>query len=336
LSLTVTPSASFILSGNTRKIPVAVRLHAEKEITGELHLKLPAGWTSSPTTQNFSLKHSGDEAEFSFALQAPADTDDMLFHIQAEALADGRTYASNFERIGYPGITPSYRLRPAEVLLRSIDLKLPTQRSIGYIMGTGDELPASLTALGFDVHLLSPVEIASSDLSRYSTILIGIRAYSSRAELHQHHDRLMDYVRRGGNLVVEYQSEDFPAPYPLSLGRSAEKVVEERAPVKLIEPASLLLNSPNRITTADFDGWVEERGHSFLASWDNHYAALTETADRGQASQRGGLVTTQFGKGRYTYVSFALYRQLPELVPGACRLLVNLLNPSTQSHEDTH
>jgi LmbE family N-acetylglucosaminyl deacetylase len=334
LSLSVTPSANFIISGNTDTIPVTVRLHAEKAIDGEVHLKLSPGWSSTPGTQKFLLKHSGEEAELSFTLQPPADTDDKLFRIQAEAVAEEQSYTSAFERIGYEGITPSYRLRPAEVRLRSIDLKLPRERSIGYVMGTGDELPAALTALGFEVHLLNDAEIAGSDLSHYSTILVGIRAYSSRAELRQHQERLMDYVQKGGNLVVEYQSEDFPAPYPLSLGRSPEKVVEEAAPVKLLEPTSPLLNSPNRITTHDFDNWVEERGHSFLTSWDNHYAALTETADKGQAPQRGGLVTTQFGQGRYIYMSFALYRQLPELVPGACRLLVNLLNPVAQSEKD--
>jgi hypothetical protein len=129
-------------------------------------------------------------------------------------------------------------------------------------------------------------------------------------------------------LIVQYQSGNFPAPLPLSLGRSAERVVDEQAPVKLLDPADPLLRSPNSITEADFDGWVEERGHSFLSTWDPAYKALTETADPGQDPQRGGLVVAHPGKGTYIYVSYALYRQLPELVPGAYRLLANLLSAS--------
>ncbi len=132
-------------------------------------------------------------------------------------------------------------------------------------------------------------------------------------------------MRRGGTLIVQYQSGNFPAPAPLNLGR-AERVVDEAAPVKLLDPANPLFTAPNVITAADFDGWVEERGHSFLESWDPAYTALTETADPGQDPQRGGLVVAHAGKGTYIYLAFALYRQFPELVPGAYRILANLLS----------
>jgi hypothetical protein len=127
-------------------------------------------------------------------------------------------------------------------------------------------------------------------------------------------------------VIVQYQSSNFPAPLPLSMGRSAERVVDEQAPVKLLHAENLLLTSPNKITSADFDGWVEERGHSFLTTWDSGYAALTETADAGQDPQRGGLLVTHQGKGTYIYVAYALYRQLPELVSGSYRILANLLS----------
>jgi hypothetical protein len=157
-------------------------------------------------------------------------------------------------------------------------------------------------------------------------IVIGIRAYSTRPELSAAQSRLNEFVRRGGTLIVQYQSSSFPAPFPLSMGHSPERVVDEQAPVKLLQPANPLLTSPNAITTADFDGWVEERGHSFLDTWDSAYTALTETADPGQDPQRGGLLVAHSGKGTYIYVAFALYRQLPELVPGAYRLMANLLS----------
>ena len=130
---------------------------------------------------------------------------------------------------------------------------------------------------------------------------------------------------------IQYQSGNFPAPFPLSMGPRPERVVDEQAPVKLLDPANPLLNWPNAISGADFDGWVEERGHSFLDSWDASYTALTETADPGQAPQRGGLLVAHPGKGTYIYVAYALYRQLPELVPGAYRLLANLLSAGREN-----
>ena len=143
--------------------------------------------------------------------------------------------------------------------------------------------------------------------------------------------RLDDYVRAGGTLIVQYQTEVFPAPLPLAMAQTPERVVDETTPVKLLVPADPLLTWPNKITTADFDGWFEERGHSFLDHWDPGYTALTETADPGQDAQRGGLIVTHPGKGTYIYVAYALYRQTPELVPGAYRILANLLSAGRQA-----
>jgi len=207
-----------------------------------------------------------------------------------------------------------------------VDVKLTPGLRIGYIMGTGDLVPDAIEALGDLPHVLTPAELTSGDLSGWNVLVIGIRAYSARPELAAAQPRLDAFVRNGGTLIVQYQTGNFPAPLRLSMGRTAERVVDEAAPVKLLEPTNPLLITPNAITTADFDGWVEERGHSFLDSWDKGYTPLTETADPGQDPQRGGLLVAHPGKGTYIYVSYALYRQLPELVPGAYRILANLLS----------
>jgi len=157
-------------------------------------------------------------------------------------------------------------------------------------------------------------------------IVIGIRAYSTRPVVASSQAHLDEFVHRGGTLIVQYQSDTFPAPLPLSMGPTPVRVVNEQSQVKLLEPSNRLLNWPNKITLADFDGWVEERGHSFLDSWDPGYTALTETADQDQDPQRGGLIVAHPGKGTYVYVAYALYRQLPELVPGSYRLLANMLS----------
>jgi hypothetical protein len=180
--------------------------------------------------------------------------------------------------------------------------------------------------MGVTPHVLTATELAKGDFSAWNTLVIGIRAYSTRPELAAIQPSLETFVRNGGTLVVQYQSANFPAPLPLALGRMPERVVDEQTPVKLLDPANSLVRWPNTITSADFDGWVEERGHSFLDTWDTGYSALTETADAGQNPQRGGLLVTHPGKGTYIYVAYALYRQLPELVPGSYRLLANLLS----------
>jgi len=210
-------------------------------------------------------------------------------------------------------------------------VKLAAGLRIGYVMGTGDLVPQAIEGLGGAAHLLTAADLTSGDLSAWNVIVIGIRAYSARPELAAAQPRLDEFVRRGGTLIVQYQSDNFPAPFPLSMQRMAERVVDETAPVKLLDPAHPLLRWPNAIGDADFDGWVEERGHSFLDSWDSHYTPLTETADPGQDAQRGGLLVAHPGKGTYIYVAYALYRQLPELVPGAYRMLANLLSAGQEN-----
>ncbi len=212
-------------------------------------------------------------------------------------------------------------------------MKLAPGLRIGYVMGPGDLVPEAIEAMGAMPHLLSESEVAGADLSAWNVIVVGIRAYSTRPEVTAAQPRLDEFVRNGGTLIVQYQSASFPAPLPLTLGRIPERVVDESAPVKLLNNANPLLTTPNAITAGDFNGWVEERGHSFMESWDPGFTPLTETADAGQDPQHGGLLVSHPGKGTYIYVAYALYRQLPELVPGAYRILANLLSAG---HAERH
>ena len=168
--------------------------------------------------------------------------------------------------------------------------------------------------------------------SRFDAIVVGTRAYAVRADLLEHNRGLLEYARRGGNLIVLYQTQEYVpsamAPYPASLPRSAEEVSEEDAPVRLLVPDHPLLTAPNRITEADFDGWIEQRGSKFFADWDPAYTPLVETHDRGQAPQEGVWLTAPVGEGRFTYLALALHRQLPYGVPGAYRILSNVLSRS--------
>ena len=305
-------------------LPVRVTVHAQGTAEGTVDLTLPTGWTSQPASAPFHLSAAGDTEPIQFSV-TPASPKSSPFTIQAVAHAAGHSYQSGWQSVGYAGLRPYNLYRPAQLLTRKVDVKLAPGLRIGYIMGTGDEVPDAIEALGVTPHVLTPAELASSDFSAWNVVVVGIRAYSAVPALAAAQPRLNQFVQRGGTLIVLYQSGNFPAPLPLSLGR-AERVVDESAPVKLLASTDPLLTTPNAITSADFDDWVEERGHSFLESWDPAFIALTETADPGQDPQRGGLVVAHPGKGTYIYVAYALHRQLPELVPGAYRILANLLS----------
>ena len=306
-------------------LPVRVTVHSQAAADGTISLELPAGWRAEPAEASFHLAAAGDTEPILFSV-TPAATQEAAYTIQAVARWDDHSYRTGWQSLGYAGLRPYNQYKPALLKTRKVDVKLAQGLRIGYVMGTGDLVPEAIEGMGVVPHLITASELTSSDLSAWNVIVIGIRAYSARPELTAAQSRLAEFVRRGGTLIVQYQSGNFPAPFPLSMGRMPERVMDERANVKLLNPADPLLKWPNAITDADFGGWVEERGHSFLDSWDKSYSALTETADPGQDPQRGGLLVAHPGKGTYIYVAYALYRQLPELVPGAYRLLANILS----------
>ncbi len=317
------PSAILPTDGST--LPISVTIHAQQPAHGSVHLTLPSGWTAEPAQATFNLTAPGDSDPIRFLVHGqPTGNAPVTLHAVVEA--KGATFTEGWRRIGYPGLLPVNQYLPATVAVRSVDAQIAPGLKVGYIMGTGDEVPQAIRALGITPHLLTPQDLASADLSQWNVLVVGIRAYTVRADLSAAQDRLNTWVRNGGTLIVQYQSSNFPAPAPIDLGGSPEKVVEEDSPISLLAPSNPLLASPNRLTPTDFNAWVEERGHSFAASWDPQYTPLTETADHGQDPQRGGLLITHPGQGTYIYCAYALHKQLPALVPGAWRLLANLLS----------
>jgi LmbE family N-acetylglucosaminyl deacetylase len=335
LSVNIASPAGIVpLGSKAFPLTVSVKNSQQEVAGGTLRLELPAGWTAEPPAFQFYLR-ANEAAPVTFTIH-PASLAPENFTLKATAQSGNSVFSEGVETVGYPGLRPYFLYRPATYRARGVDVKVAPNLNVGYVMGTGDDVPQALEQLGIRPHLLSASEIASGDLSRFDTILIGIRAYSNRPELAENSHRLLDYVHNGGNLIVQYQSGGFGGfgPYPYSLGR-AERVIDETAPVSLTDDP--LFRWPNHIMTVDFDGWVEERGHSFLESWDNHYSAPTETHDPGQDPQHGGLISGHHGKGTYTYVAYALYRQFPEAVPGAYRLLANLISAgkSPETHPDS-
>jgi LmbE family N-acetylglucosaminyl deacetylase len=341
--LVVTPAIGVLVDPQTRilpldgsPLPVRVTVHGEHAASGTVDLKLPEGWHSEPAQRDFQLKTAGDTQPLVFSVTPGGDAKSRAYSIEAIAHVNTKDYSIGWQSVGYQELRPYNQYLAADLKTRKVDVKVAQGLRVGYVMGTGDTVPDAIEALGFTPHLLSDEELTAGDLSQWNVIVIGIRAYSVVPALAAAQSRLDDFVEHGGTLIVQYQGGAFPAPLPLTMGRFAERVVDERDPVKLLDPASPLLTWPNKITETDFDGWYEERGHGFLESWDPAYTALTETADPGQDPQKSGLLLLHRGKGTYIYVAFALYRQFPELVPGAYRLLANLLSAGLEGMGGAH
>lgn len=332
LALAVTPGSAVVpLQALRKRVSVEVDLlnNVEGDIAGDLSLKLPKGWTAAPASQPFKYARAGERSVYKFTVSIPS-LENKGYEIQAVAQANGREYTEGYSVIAKRDLETRLLYRPSTIGVRGIDVAVPAGLKVGYVMGVGDQVPAGLAQLGAAVTLLGEKELASSNLAQFDTIMTGTRAYAVREDLRTYNQRLLDYVKAGGNLVVLYNTQEFVpskwAPYPALLPARAEEVSEEDSPVEILAPREPVFNYPNRITAADFENWVEQRGSKFFTEWDKAYTPMIATWDKGQEKQRGGWVHAKYGKGHYTYFAYAFHRQLPYGVPGAYRLLANVLS----------
>jgi hypothetical protein len=317
---------------DTRTVRVTLTSHERAPLAGRL-LAVPDGpGLPAVAPVRFTIPPAADDEGTTVALpltlQAPAGAGRHRLAIRAELDGGGR-FDLAVPLIAYPHIEPTPYPHHAELDLTAADIKLPPLRRVGYVLGSSDRVPDYLRQIGVPVELLGPAELASARFESYDAIVIGSRAYESTPALARANPRLLDYVRSGGVLIVQYQQ--FPyfeggfAPFKMELGRPADRVTDETAAVHVLEPASPLVNVPNRIGEADWQGWVQERGLYFPHSWDPQYHPLFAMADPGRPELRGALLVATVGKGRFVYTGLALFRQLPAGVPGAFRLFANLL-----------
>jgi LmbE family N-acetylglucosaminyl deacetylase len=306
---------------------VQIKLKSFTTANGSIILKPVSGWKINPQKIDFSGKNKGDEWTVSFTI-APTDTKTKTSVLQAEVIANGKTFSLGLLDIRYNHV-PAITIFPqAQAKLVNIDLKTAGKK-IGYIAGAGDLIPESLREIGYEVHQLTESEIINGDLSVYDAIITGVRTYNVNERLAYEQPKLMVYVKNGGNLLVQYNNNNGLVtreigPYPFTVVN--QRVTEEDAKVTITEPASPLLNYPNKITDADFNGWIQERGLYFVDNIDSRYSTPLQMNDTGMAPNNGSLIATNFGKGRYVYTSLAFFRQLPAGVPGAYRLFINLLS----------
>ena len=310
-------------------VTCAVHNHVNGPIDGTLRVDLPAGWTSEPRSSPFRLEKENEQSNVTFRLTPPAQATQTEHPITAVAVYKDGEFRSSFVKVTQPGLETVYLARHAVHILRTVDGKVAPNLRAGYVMGTGDEVPEGLRQLGVPVEMLDTAALATGDLARYNTILLGIRAYAARNDVKTYNPRLLEYVKSGGVLVVQYNTQEYDhnyGPYPYSMTTEAEEVSEENSPVELLAPDDPVFHFSNEITLRDFDGWVEQRGSKFMTTWDPAYKALISTHDTGQPAQHGGWLVAKYGKGLYIYCAYAWYRQLPFAVPGAFRILANLVS----------
>jgi LmbE family N-acetylglucosaminyl deacetylase len=329
ISVIVAPSAGAVPIGSKEfDFSVLVHSNVKGAAQGVLKLKLPRGWKSTPAEAPFAFVRDGEEQTFKFSI-APAPVELKDYTITAEADYAGKTYTEGYHMTGFAGLRPYPYYSPATYRAVGVEVKTAPNLSIGFLPGTGDDVPRALENLGQNVRILSTSDLTQGNLQGYDAIILGTRAYAVRTDLKAANTRLLDYVKNGGVLIVQYNLQDFDhnyGPYPFELGPNAAKVVDENSPIAILDPNNPAFGWPNKVTAADFKGWVEERGHGFLKSWDSRYTPLVETHDPDQDPQKGGLLLARYGKGFYIYDAFALYRQLPSGVPGAYRILGNLVS----------
>jgi len=338
-ALAVAPPFSVSIDPISEVIPVGergpriVKVAAKSGLSGsanvDVKLSAPAGWEVEPAAQRLTFSKVGEVKICEFRLKAASNREGR-FQIKASLEYQGKTYAEGYTVVTRDDLDTFYYYQPAVQKVSVVSVKVPPNLKIGYIMGAGDDIPEVLRQVGLDVTLMSQDKLGDEDLSRFGTIVLGIRAYDTQKAVADHNKKLLDFVSAGGTLVVQYEADvgNFNAgsfgPYPLTLGRG--RVSVEEAPVEMLAPQNRLFHDPNEISARDFDRWVQERGLYFMEKWDDRYTALLASHDPGEENLKGGLLVASYGKGTYVYTGYAFFRQLPAGVPGAVRLYVNLLS----------
>ena len=316
-------------NGSSSSVKVGITSNLMHDAHGNLHLQLPDGWRSDPTQLAVSFTHRGEKQDFQFQI-FPSRLQEGRATIHAVLDSGGQKFSEGYTLITREDLGSFYYYEPARQRVSIVDVRVPHDLKVGYIMGAGDDIPTVLQQIGMNVTLIPAENLGKEDLSQFGTIVLGIRAYDTQKDVVADNPKLLDYVHAGGTLVVQYNAgpQEFNSekltPYPADLSRA--RVSVEEAPVTILAPNDSIFHDPNTITAHDFDGWVQERGLYFMSNWDGHFTPLLSCHDPGEDAQKGGLLRAQYGKGTYIYTGYAFFRQLPAGVPGAVRLFVNILD----------
>ncbi|MEM9144331.1 MAG: LmbE family protein, partial [Bacteroidota bacterium] len=331
----IVPKATVRLSDNVfifsnsdpKEIEITVKAHADN-VQGSVELPAPKGWVLKGQPKEFHILKKGDEQTFSFLLTPPSYQDETF--IAPVVKINGRTLSQELVQIAYDHIPTQSILLPAESKIVRLDIQKIGEH-IGYVQGAGDKIPESLEQIGYTVHTIQPDDITLEELQKYDAVVMGIRAYNVVPELKFKQRYLLDYVKKGGNLIVQYNTAgrwnsqfEGIAPYPITLSR--DRVTDENSEVKILAKSHPLVQFPNSIEPEDFDGWVQERGLYFPKKWSPEFTAILSMGDQGETSKEGSLIVAPYGDGNYIYTGLSFFRELPAGVPGAFKLFSNMLS----------
>lgn len=323
----IAEKAYIFSNGAPQDVTIMLKSGAEN-VAGTIELSVPKGWRADPAKIDFNLKLKGEEQAVHFQLFSPENQSEG--EIAPLVTVDGKQYSKEVVFIKYDHIPTQTVLREARAKVVKMDIKKAGNR-IAYFMGAGDDIPASLKQIGYNVTLLDDHDLTAENLKRYDAVIMGVRAYNTKERLRFAQPQLLEYVNNGGTLIVQYNTAgdlvlpaDQLAPYPLKLSR--DRTTVEDAPIRFLKPDHPLLNYPNKITEKDFNGWVQERGLYFPNEWGSEFEALLSCNDPGEPARDGGLLVAQYGKGYYIYTGYSFFRELPAGVSGAYRLFANMIS----------
>jgi LmbE family N-acetylglucosaminyl deacetylase len=328
-TINISENVFVFANGSSKNIQFTIKANMPNVI-GKVHVELTKGWLIDLKNPEFSLVNKGEEVIIEAFLTPPL-SGELRGTMKASLIINDSFYNKSIKRIEYDHIPYQFILTDAESDLLKIDLEKSESMTIGYIPGPGDEVPACLKQLGYNVIILSDELLNKEDLSKYKVIISGVRAYNTNNRLQVYYNKLMEYVQKGGNLIVQYNTNSRVGPlqtkigpYPFTISR--ERVTDETAEVRFLKPNHSVLNYPNKISSKDFEGWVQERGIYFATELDKNYETIFSMNDPNEKPSEGSLIIAKYGKGNFVYAGLAFFRELPAGVPGAYRLFVNLLS----------
>ena len=311
-----------------REIVARVRSVGAEPRDVRVTLTLPPGLTTDSASRSARLDSRDQEREVRFRVRGRLAAGEH--RIAAIATSAGQSFTLGSQLIDYEHIQRQRIYRPAEIRISAVDVRVPGNLSVGYIAGVGDNVAPALAQLGIPVTIIPAADVARAQLSGFSTLVIGPRAFEAHPELIAANQRILDFARRGGTVVTQYGQYEMTQPgilpHPITINRPHDRVTHEDSPVTILDPAARELTTPNRITAADFAGWVQERSLYMPRTFDERWRALLAMNDPGMEPNRGAILMAPVGEGRYIYTTAAFFRQLPAGVPGAARLFVNLLS----------
>ena len=325
VTTSILDKVSLFKNGNNKEIAVKIK-SGKDAVKGDLILELPDNWIVSPKVIPFSLDKKGTEQIVYFQVSPPKQTDEVI--AKSIAIVDNKRYDKDQISIDYSHITKQQVLKPAEAKFIKLDLKTNEER-IGYIMGAGDEIPKSLSQMGYKVILLKPEEITPAKLANLDVVMTGVRAYNTVQELANKQSILFDFIKEGKTMIVQYNNPNDLVTKniaPNTLKISSDRVTEENAEVRFLAPNHPILNFPNKITANDFEGWKQEQGLYYPNEFDKAFTPILSSNDKGETPKNGALLVAPYGKGYYIYTGLSLFRELPEGVSGAFRLLSNMIS----------